>query len=126
MRTNLFTKFFRLFYKPVNVPETPPPPVPKGEKENSSEDKGTYLTQYAFTLKWQVMEERMNTTNLLLMGAFIVLVACFISLYFNYMQFIATSKDDYSQQIKALNDQKFQLQQSEIDFLMKVATQSAK
>lgn len=114
------------FSKPrLNIPEKDPPAKPTEEK-GKPKSGGTYLTEYAFNVKWQIMEERMNNVIVIITVAIAALVICFITLWFGYWQFASTSFNDYAQKAKDLNDQRYQFQQNEIDYLQRIASSSAK
>ncbi len=68
----------------------------------------------------------MNTVYVFIVVVLIALLTSLLQLYFNYKQFQSNSYDSYSQGIKQLIDQRYQLQQSQIDFLIKIATPSGK
>lgn len=118
---------FKIFLRPrLNTPPNAPPPIPTGEKvSKTEEEKGIYLTQYSFNIQWQIMEERMNTTNIVLLVSFFALLICFATLFYGYWQFASTSFNDYSNKVDDLNDQRYLLMQQQIDFLSEIATPSA-
>lgn len=117
---------FKIFSKrTLNTPPTTPPTTPEAE-EVEIQEEGIYLTQYSFNIKWKIIEERMKTTNIILVGTVLVLFICFLTLFYGYWQFTSVSLSDYSQKVKDLNDQKFQFQQTEIDLLLKTSTTSGK
>lgn len=98
-----------LFGPKKNVPEETPPRVPEGKKiKENSKEKGTYLTEFAFNAKWQIMEERMQNSNLIITVAIGALFICFLALFYGYWQFAASSFNDYSARVKELNDGRLQ------------------
>jgi hypothetical protein len=109
---------------PPSVPPSVPPSIPPSKKGKTND--GTPLPEYVFNVKWQIMEERMNTTNLVLTVGFVGLAIAFVALFYNYYQFASTSFNDYNNRLKELNDQRFELLQKEIDRLeLNQATNSA-
>jgi hypothetical protein len=120
----MFNPFKFIFRAKLNTPVGNVPKIPTSSGRSSK--KGEYLSEYAFNIKWQIMEERMNTTNLVLIVAFLGLFICFITLYFDYQQFQSNSYNSYLQAVNELSNQKDQLLQNKIDFLLKTATSSSK
>lgn len=113
-----------LFGPRKNTPEETPPPIPTGRKI-IKKDKGIYLTEYVFNVKWQIMEERMSNTNTILTVAIGALVICFITLFYGYWQFASVSLNDYRDKVKELNDERYQLLKNQIMDLEKISTPSA-
>jgi len=94
--------------KTINTPDTPPPPTPSGET-NPTSNHGKKVGLIAFDNAMSLIDMRINNSNRLMVAVIIVLAICFLSLYFNYIQFTSTSFNDYSQKVKELNDQRYEI-----------------
>ncbi|SRR5258706_541137 len=92
----------------INRPASPPPQTPHAAEKNIS-NPGEPVTQVAFDLKMEVINARLDNSNLIMIGLLIVLGICFLTLFYGYWQFASTSFNDYSQRVKELNDQRYQL-----------------
>lgn len=90
----------------INKPSKKPPATPIADEKNL-ENSGEPVTQLAFDLKMQIINARLDNSNLLMIGLLIVLAVCFITLFYGYWQFASTSYNDYSQKIKELNEDKY-------------------
>lgn len=115
---------FTIFKPKLNKPDKPPPAEPPAEK-GKPQKGGTYLPEYVFNVKWQIMEERLKNTNVIMVVAIAALVICFITLFFEYQQFIATSFNDYSAKVKELNDERYKTLDNRLkDVEVKTASKS--
>lgn len=117
----MFNFFTNLLGPKKNIPEQAPPSIPSGKKI-AYKDGGTYLTEYAFNVKWQIVEERMKNTNVILTVAIGALLICFLTLFYGYWQFASASYTDYSNKVKELNDQKYQFLENRVINLEKTST----
>lgn len=109
----------------INIPATPSPEIPPPDERNIA-NPGALVTQVAFDLKMEVINGRLNNSNYLLIGVLVALAICFITLFFGYWQFAATSYNDYSQKVKELNDERWSILQDKVSSLeAKLETKSA-
>jgi len=106
----------------VNTPPETPPQTPIAKSGGRQTKGGIWLSDYEFRVKWQIMEEKMNTVYVFIAVVVIALFACLIGLYFDYKQFQTNSYNEYSQKLKDLNDERYQLQQEQINSLLKTPT----
>lgn len=86
---------------PKSTPNIPP------ASENNVPSAGESVTQVAFDQKMQIINARLDTSNVLLIGVVVVLAICFITLMYGYFQFAGTSFNDYSSKVKELNDDRY-------------------
>lgn len=117
----------------INTPSTPPPHTPHPDERNIN-DPGEPVGQVAFDMKVSEIEAKMAAINkridlsyALMIGLLVVLAICFITLFYGYWQFAATSYNDYTQKSKELNDDRYNLLQEKMNFLeSKISTQSGR
>ena len=124
----MFNFLNRIFHREIeNKPPASLPPEPKGSSVSTSNQKGAkYVQQEALDQALLNINTRLDSSNLIMTILIGALVICFITLFYGYWQFATTSYNNFSQRIKELNDQRYQFQQTEIEFLQKIATTSSK
>lgn len=113
-----------VFGSKINVPDVPPPKVPKGTKEKPSTE-GKPVQQEIFDQAVAYINQRLDASNWIMGIAIVALVICFITLFLQYLQFESVSFNDYSNKVKELNDQRYQFLENRIVNLEKMSTPSA-
>lgn len=124
----MFNFIKRLFHRqPINTPPKTPPDTPKVEQKKDNIGKeGELIQDEATRNALALVNQRLDTNDAILKGIVFITILSFIALLFGYFQFASTSLNDYSQRVRELKEQKFQFQQAQIDFLLKIATSGAK
>ncbi len=108
----------RNIFKKANSPPGVVPAVPHANKNNVT-NPGELVTQIAFEQKMAAIDARLNTSNQILLAVIIVLVVCFVTLFYGYWQFTATSYSDYSGKVDQLNKDRYTFLQERINLLQK-------
>ena len=124
----MFNFLKRLFRLNINTPPTNPPATPKGRVEKTTANKGKKVEQVAFDQAIELINLRLDISHFLTSALLFALIICFIALFFGYWQFASTSFNDYSQKVKELNDQRYQMLENRVKQMenKNMASQSAK